>query len=196
VTANEIYLNNTKGIRTVSLPLAPPALSHFVVDNVHGRIIVKATVSGNANTQLRVEVFVAFQPSDQGSVFCDDENVMLNSSGQGTVLFSFNRNEIFQARAVSPNPISFTIDHEDQLVATSTIAGSFGANTSEFSSLSSPTLPGDYNLNGSVDAADSVIWRNNEGATNAVYTQGDANFDGTVNQADYDIWRSNFGGTP
>jgi hypothetical protein len=196
IIQNEIYLNTTKGIRTVAVPLAPPTLSHFVIDNVHGKVIVRANVSGNANIQLRVEVFTGYIPLDQGAVFCDDETVTLNSSGQGTVLFSFDRNEVFQARAVSANPVPFTIDHQDRLVATSTTAGSFGSNTSEFSAISFPTLPGDYNLDGNVDAADNVIWRNNEGATNAVYTQGDGNFDRTVNQADYDIWRSNYGATP
>jgi hypothetical protein len=48
-------------------------------------------------------------------------------------------------------------------------------------------VPGDYNNNGSVDAADYVAWRDggpiqNEGASI-----------GTVDQADYDFWRARFG---
>lgn len=42
-------------------------------------------------------------------------------------------------------------------------------------------LPGDYNLNGVVDAADYVVWRNGLGTT---YTQND-----------YVVWRSHFGQT-
>jgi fibronectin-binding autotransporter adhesin len=42
-------------------------------------------------------------------------------------------------------------------------------------------LPGDYNHNGIVDAADYVAWRNGLGTT---YTQ-----------ADYDVWRAHFGQT-
>jgi T5SS/PEP-CTERM-associated repeat protein len=42
-------------------------------------------------------------------------------------------------------------------------------------------LPGDYNQNGVVDAADYVVWRDGLGTT---YTQ-----------ADYDVWRANFGQT-
>ena len=41
--------------------------------------------------------------------------------------------------------------------------------------------PGDYNLNGAVDAADYTVWRDGLGTT---YTQ-----------ADYDVWRANFGQT-
>ena len=44
-----------------------------------------------------------------------------------------------------------------------------------------PVTPGDYNQNGTVDAADYVVWRKGLGTT---YTQ-----------ADYDVWRANFGQT-
>ena len=42
-------------------------------------------------------------------------------------------------------------------------------------------IPGDYNFDGTVDAADYVVWRKHDGTT---YTQ-----------ADYDLWRANFGAT-
>jgi hypothetical protein len=42
-------------------------------------------------------------------------------------------------------------------------------------------LPGDYNQNGTVDAADYVVWRKGLGT---VY-----------NQNDYNVWRANFGAT-
>ena len=44
-----------------------------------------------------------------------------------------------------------------------------------------PVTPGDYNQNGTVDAADYVVWRKGLGT---IYTQ-----------ADYDVWRANFGQT-
>jgi hypothetical protein len=44
-----------------------------------------------------------------------------------------------------------------------------------------PTLPGDFNNDGTVDAADYAVWRNGLGTT---YTQ-----------ADYNTWRANFGRT-
>jgi hypothetical protein len=52
-----------------------------------------------------------------------------------------------------------------------------------------PGVPGDYNNNGTVDAADYVLWRDggplaNEGAST-----------GTVDPADYDFWRARFGAT-
>ena len=47
--------------------------------------------------------------------------------------------------------------------------------------IESAGLPGDFNLNGIVDAADFVVWRKGLGAT---YTQ-----------SDYNIWRAHFGQT-
>jgi hypothetical protein len=44
------------------------------------------------------------------------------------------------------------------------------------------SVPGDFNNNGTVDAADYIVWRNGLGTT---YTQ-----------ADYNTWRANYGRTP
>jgi hypothetical protein len=48
-------------------------------------------------------------------------------------------------------------------------------------------VPGDYNNNGTVDAADYVLWRNGGPLQNEVDAPG------TVNAADYDVWRARFG---
>ena len=57
-------------------------------------------------------------------------------------------------------------------------------------------IPGDYNQNGTVDAADYVLWRNMLGQSGPGLP-ADGNGDGTVNDADYVLWRANFGhGTP
>ena len=54
------------------------------------------------------------------------------------------------------------------------------------------TMPGDFNLDGKVDIADYVLWRDGIG-TGTQYEQGDANLDGHVDANDFAIWRSNFG---
>jgi hypothetical protein len=53
-----------------------------------------------------------------------------------------------------------------------------------------PSLNGDYNNNGAVDAADYVVWRKNLGA--AVTLPNDPT-PGMVTPADYNVWRANFG---
>jgi hypothetical protein len=53
-------------------------------------------------------------------------------------------------------------------------------------------LVGDYNANGTVDAADYALWRDTLGQTGAGLP-ADGNGDGTVNDADFAVWRANFG---
>jgi hypothetical protein len=50
-------------------------------------------------------------------------------------------------------------------------------------------VPGDYNANGTVDAADYVLWRKGGPLQNEV------DMPGTVNAADYSEWRARFGNT-
>jgi Type I phosphodiesterase / nucleotide pyrophosphatase len=54
-------------------------------------------------------------------------------------------------------------------------------------------IPGDYNLDGTVDAADEVVWKKAKGSTTDL--RADGNHDGRVDQADFDLWRANFGQT-
>ena len=55
------------------------------------------------------------------------------------------------------------------------------------------TLPGDYNRNGMVDAADYVLWRNTLGNVVAAFSGADGNGSGTIDPGDYSLWRGNFG---
>ncbi len=54
-------------------------------------------------------------------------------------------------------------------------------------------VPGDFNTNGKVDAADLALWRTGVGATNAGRRQGDANGDGQVDGADILAWQRALG---
>jgi hypothetical protein len=54
-------------------------------------------------------------------------------------------------------------------------------------------LPGDYNRDQSVDAADYVVWRKMLGSNVTNYSGADGNGDGTVTPADHGVWRTNFG---
>jgi hypothetical protein len=56
-------------------------------------------------------------------------------------------------------------------------------------------LPGDYNDDDSVDAADYVVWRNTLGQNVPQGTRADGNADGTIGPADYTVWRANYGVT-
>jgi hypothetical protein len=51
-------------------------------------------------------------------------------------------------------------------------------------------VPGDFDGNGLVDAADQVRWRGSFGLTVARGTSADGNRDGTIDAADYVVWRN------
>jgi len=55
------------------------------------------------------------------------------------------------------------------------------------------TMPGDFNLDGQVDAGDYTIWRKNKGQSGATFVQGDATFNGVIGDDDLQVWRANFG---
>jgi hypothetical protein len=58
-----------------------------------------------------------------------------------------------------------------------------------------PALPGDYNADSSVDAADYVVWRNTLGSTTDLRANGDnlGASENLIDGADYVVWKSNFG---
>ncbi len=53
-----------------------------------------------------------------------------------------------------------------------------------------PGIPGDYNANGTVDAADYTVWRDRVGTTMAMLNDP---IGGTIGSAQYNQWRSHFG---
>lgn len=57
-----------------------------------------------------------------------------------------------------------------------------------------PEVPGDYNQNNVVDAADFVLWRKILGTIVPNYSGADGDGDGEVSVFDYSVWRSHFGG--
>jgi Concanavalin A-like lectin/glucanases superfamily/Dockerin type I domain len=56
-----------------------------------------------------------------------------------------------------------------------------------------PFVPGDFNRDGIVDAADYTLWRDQLGQIVIPGTSVDGTGDGTVDAGDYDVWVANFG---
>ena len=54
-------------------------------------------------------------------------------------------------------------------------------------------LPGDYNGNGLVDAADYAVWRKTQGQGVTIGSGADGNRNGMIDAGDYGVWRSHFG---
>jgi hypothetical protein len=63
----------------------------------------------------------------------------------------------------------------------------------EVQSTDGPLLPGDYNGNRTVDAADYVIWRKTLGSQVNRYEGADGNGNNSIDVDDFNVWRGNFG---
>lgn len=97
--------------------------------------------------------------------------------------------EMFETTIVLPNGVQ-------SLDLTFISGGAFAATGTIYiddisaSIVTAPALPGDYNQNGIVDAADYVVWRNNEGTNNPLPNDP---IGGTIGPAHYNQWRAHFG---
>ena len=54
-----------------------------------------------------------------------------------------------------------------------------------------PYLPGDANLDGSVDVSDFNVWNANKFTTTSAWCLGDFNADGVTDASDFNVWNSN-----
>ena len=54
-----------------------------------------------------------------------------------------------------------------------------------------PYLPGDANLDGTVDVSDFNVWNTSKFTTVAAWSSGDFNADGSVDASDFNIWNGN-----
>ena len=54
-------------------------------------------------------------------------------------------------------------------------------------------LPGDYNADGEVNAADYTVWRNSRGRLVLRGAGADGDLNGTISLADYTLWKANYG---
>jgi autotransporter-associated beta strand protein len=88
---------------------------------------------------------------------------------------------------------------------TGTLTGTFDTVTSgytvDYSTLgqiilnaSAPSLPGDFNSDGKVDAGDYVTWKKNDGTNNAL--ANDNGLGVPIGANHYNLWRANFGNPP
>jgi hypothetical protein len=100
----------------------------------------------------------------------------------------FDHAEVYQLTAASSNPVRLADIRPDQLNALDYSMPAYSVTTLVFIS---DGLPGDFNHDGIVDAADYTVWRDSMGQTGDVAADG--NEDNIVDMADYQLWVDNFG---
>lgn len=102
-------------------------------------------------------------------------------------------NGFVDGRLTDPLRLNLTTDQIDDLVAFLNTLTDNKFLTSSLFSNPFVTLPGDYNGDGVVDAADYEVWRSNYGDKTSLVADG--NGDGVVDTSDYLLWRANLGRT-
>lgn len=99
-----------------------------------------------------------------------------------------------QAIDKGANPQSLTTDQRGQSY-TRVIGGQADIGAFELQTAVGPELPGDYNGNHVVDAADYVLWRKTLGTEVPMFSGADGSGNGAIDPVDYSVWRQNFGDT-
>ncbi|HVT30107.1 MAG TPA: choice-of-anchor Q domain-containing protein [Lacipirellulaceae bacterium] len=93
------------------------------------------------------------------------------------------------------NPLNVTTDQRGGAYSrVDGVAADIGA--FELQTVVVPALPGDYNANDFVDAADYVVWRKTIGDDVPQYSGADGNGTSMVDAGDYAVWRASFGAPP
>jgi hypothetical protein len=113
--------------------------------------------------------WIASNPTEFALSELMPEGTMALQPGQ-----SFELGLLFNALGTTDLEIGFLLLGDDQ----------FRPGLIEYQTLG---MPGDYNRDGSVDAADYFVWKQSFGSTQQLLADG--NKDGVVNLADYTIWR-------
>jgi hypothetical protein len=92
--------------------------------------------------------------------------------------------------APGPYALTFRLDPLEELQASLEISDT---RLLSFIAATAPTLAGDFNADGQVNAADLSVWRNNFGVSGATRAQGDADGDADVDGNDFLVWQGQVG---
>ena len=168
LTGTEIFGNYDQQAAgsTLAVDIGGSTPLNFDLVNVHGA----ALLGGN----LEVTLSTSFTPTNANTFH------ILEAVGDITTSFA---NVANGQRVLTTNGLgTFRVSY-----GPASAFGPLAANDIFLDQYIPIVLPGDYNNNGAVDAADYVLWRNGGPLQNEVDTPG------VVNAADYTAWRTRFG---
>ena len=186
-------------------PTADPAARFARLGKNNGHAGSGANQSGSGG--IGRAVIAAYTVASDGDYAIRESFIMSNTNGSGLELIVHVNNDapLYGDFVESGATASFDVDL-GALSAGDTVYVAFGpgdASTNDFFALDFSVAllvpPGDFNVDGVVDAADYSVWRDTRGQTGvglAADVTGQDLLgipDGVVDDADYAIWAANFG---
>jgi hypothetical protein len=162
-------------------------------------ISMSANNLGSSNLMLRLAFGNDSDPDSGGTWFSSVNGINL-PSGSGWTNISFPIGPTDLTRVQGSGSFTTLMGNIDTLrLLHSTTPNSRGQRITatlgvdNIMAIGGASLEGDYNDNGTVDAADYVVWR--EWLSQSVTIPNDST-PGSVTEADYSVWRSHFGQQP
>jgi hypothetical protein len=143
-----------------------------------------------------IEIFISVDGGPQTKVGA----FAPTQSGTSSLLFDADLDGVGDGLALSTSLTEFSFDFFAQGTLLDVIVALTSTASDEHLAIDNLRLmargvPGDYNSDGIVNAADYIVWRNNLGADVVLPNQrSDASTPGTVDQEDYDYWVAQFAG--
>jgi hypothetical protein len=168
-------------------------LDPLAVINGAGQVAFTATLTGTGVTGLNDRGLWAGEPGDL-SLIAREGDVIDVDPGAGEILKTISAISFANGYGSTPADSASAAFNDAGQIAWRALFSD--ASTAVFltSLPSSPSLPGDFNNNGTVDAGDYVVWRKNDGTNNALPNDGGL---GTpIGPLHYALWRTNFGNPP
>lgn len=173
-TASSPAMSVTPSPNPISIQKTKTGLLTLQVGNLGQSSLAVLSVQGLENASLNATVAAGgghwtYTTGSKGSSWLSDS---FSNTGPYTMNIS-----IGSAAVLNTYPITVRLAGD----------GPNGTSSSFNLTVTAAGVPGDYNGNNVVDAADYVLWRNGGPLQNEVDTPG------TVNAADYTAWRARFG---
>ncbi len=132
--------------------------------------------------------FDSFTPSGNSAAFSTDL-----AASAGSLAIAAGATHAFMSTFVATTVGTFTANYLLNF-SDENIAGALNSSIT-LTLTGTMRLPGDYNGDLKVDAADYTVWRMTMDQSVAAYDGADGDGDGMINTADFDVWRTHFGQT-
>lgn len=172
-------------------------------DGTSGSIGISQQYNGVFNADTWTRLVVTVDGSSSGSAYVVNGYIDGVLAGTATTSSAPNGKEAVKAilhlfadeDGESAAGLINSLAYYDEVLTLEAVEALGTATAAGFTVAAPPGIPGDYNQNGVVDAADYVVWRNALGTAVALPNEGSGVTPGSVTVEDYNFWRSKFGNT-